>query len=228
MITLKQAVAAALATLSLAAGGPAWSNEPMPATSPAARHGELIRFMLEAPEDPGQFADRHIAIVAGDGASAFEVEAFRDFFIDRGAQVHLLAPRPSAVPSGLGVADAALSQQLIWMLDFLGERRPQLITRYLDEVRTRDYDAVFVANGLTAQYADVADAHVSRFLRDAVDARLKVVAIGAAERGLAASPQALPVNQLSTNDAKGWAFDLPQAARALATALAACPPTNAN
>jgi putative intracellular protease/amidase len=228
MSTVKQAVVAALAVLSLAASVPASSHESMPGASPTERHGELIRFMLEAPEDSGQFADRHIAVVAGDGASAFEVEAFRDFFMDRGAHVHLLAPRPAAAPSGAGVSQAALSQQLIWMLDFFGEPRPHLITHYVDEVRARDYDAVFVANGLTAQYALVSDAHIGRFLRDAGDAHLKVVAIGAAERRLAASPQVSPASQPSADDAKDWAFDLPEAARSLASALAACPSTHAN
>jgi putative intracellular protease/amidase len=227
MITFKQALAAALITFPLAASLPASSHGLAPAASPA-RHGELIQFMLEAPEDPGQFADRHIAIVAGDGASAFEVEAFRDFFMDRGAHVDLLAPRPSAMPSGLSVADTAPSQQLVWMLDFVGEPRPHLITRYVEEVSARNYDAVFVANGLTPQYDAVADVQVSRFLREARDARLKVVAIGAAERSLAASPRVLPTGQSSSSDAKDWAFDLPEAARALATALAACPPTHAN
>jgi putative intracellular protease/amidase len=212
------------------------------ASSGSAPHGELLSFLLESVADPAQFEGKRIAIVASDGASAFELETTRDYFMDRGARVHILAPRPADGAPMVGLAGFVPPRELITTLDYAGERRLASVTWYLDQVKPQDYDAIYVPNNLKDIERLAANAQTIRFLVAAQAARHPIFVTGNARAivpGLdipvaTQPPDGVPSATPAAQDRR-WqvyagrdAFDMPQLIAALAATLADMPSREIN
>jgi len=211
-------------------------------SSGAAAHGELVSFLMEPVVNPVQFEGKRIAIVASDGASAFELETTRDYFMDRGARVHILAPRPAEGAPMVGLAGFVPPRELLTTLDYAGERRLTAVTWYLDQVKPQDYDAIYVPNNLTDIERLAANAQTIRFLVAAQAARHPIFVTGNARAivpGLdipvaTQLPESVPYLTPATQSGR-WqiyaardAFDMPQLIGALAATLAAAPERKVN
>ena len=197
----------------------------------AVAHGDLMRFLLEPVADANAFEGKRVAIIASDGASAFELETTRDYFMDRGARVHILAPRPVDRAPMVGLAGFGTPRELLTMLDYAGERRLVAVTWYLDQVDPRDYDAIYVPNNLGDIQRLASNSQAMRFVITAQIERLPIFVSGNARAivpGLEVSG-ALdaavdnPATRASQSQvyASEDAFDMPQLIGALAATLAA-------
>jgi len=209
--------------------------------SRSASHGELLSFLLEPVADAAQFQGKRIAIVASDGASAFELETTRDYFMNRGARVHVLAPRPIQGAPMVGLAGFVPPRELLATLDYTGEQRLIAVTWYLDQVKAQDYDAVYVPNSLTDIERLGTNGQTMRFLIAAQAARLPVFVTGNG-RDIVPGFEIPGVAQLDSaasaspvTPARHWqvyagqgAFDMPQLIGALAATLAATPDREIN
>jgi putative intracellular protease/amidase len=204
--------------------------------SSSVAHAELLRFLLEPVVDPAQFEGRRIAIVASDGASHFELEITRDYFMDRGARVHVLAPRPIERAPMVGLAGSVPPRELLTTLDYAGERRLVAVTWYLDQAKPQDYDAIFVPNNLQDIERLRTNGQTIRFLVAAQAAHRPIFVTGngraivpgleiAGATQLDSVAFASPVTQTGQPRvyAAQDAFDMPQLVAALAATLAATP-----
>lgn len=207
----------------------------------AAAHGDLLRFLLEPVADTDEFEGRRVAIIASDGASAFELETTRDYFMDRGARVHILTPRPIDGAPMVGLAGFATPRQLLATLDYAGERRLVAVTWYLDQVDPQDYDAIYVPNNLSDIGGLASNGQTMRFLITAQGAHLPIFVSGNASAilpGFEISGTPQPDSAPSAPPAarsRQWqvysgqdAFDMPQLIGALAARLAAAPEREIN
>lgn len=203
------------------------------AHSGGAAHTELMYFLLQPVDDPAQFEGKRVAIVAGDGASAFELETTRDYFTSRGALVDVLAPRPAGSATIVGLAGFVPPHESLAALDYAGPRRAIAVTWYLDQVRPRDYDAVYVPNHLEGIEQLGANAQAIRFLIVARAAQRPIFVTGNANTIV---PEWIAATSRSTSIAstkpvaltQQWqvyagqgAFDMPQLIGALAAVLTA-------
>lgn len=212
-----------------------------PTRSASAGHADLLSFLLEPVADTAQFEGRRIAIVASDGASAFELETTRDYFMDRGARVHILAPRPVERAPMVGLAGFVPPSELLTTLDYAGGRRLVAVTWYLDQVSVQDYEAVYVPNNLVDIERLGTNAQTMRFLVTAQSARLPVFVTGNAGDivpgfgipgatqldSVASASPVMPTHRWQVYAGKG-AFDMPQLIGALAATLAATPERETN
>jgi hypothetical protein len=206
-----------------------------------AAHGDLLHFLLEPVGDSNEFEGKRIAIVASDGASAFELETTRDYFMDRGARVHVLAPRPIDTAPMVGLAAFVTPRELLTTLDYAGERRLVAVTWYLDQVDAQDYDAIYVPNNLQDIGRLASNGQTIRFLIIAQGTHRPIFVTGNA-RAIVPGFEIAGTTQLerlaSANPAtqtRQWqvytgqdAFDMPQLIGALAAALAATPDREIN
>lgn len=237
---LVPAFAAALAIGLIPASGSASGWGPHSANQTAARshsasHAQLLEFLLEPVVDSARFAGKRIAILASDGASAFELEITRDYFIDRGARVHILAPRPVQRAPMVGLAAFVAPTDLLTTFDYAGGRRLIAVTWYLDQVSARDYDAVYVPNNLEDIGPVRTNGQFMRFLLAARSAHRPVFVTGnagAAIPGLETEPAADAVPVVPTQHwqlyAGQGAFDMPQLIGALAATLGGMPSQRIN
>jgi protease I len=129
-------------------------------------HGDLLRFLLEAVDDPTALQGARVAIVATDGADGFELEVPRRYLAERGALVHVVAPRRplGAVPDALHIVNPS------------GEEGATTIDRFLDEVAVLDYDAVYLPGHRLATPALESEESLA-FLQQSVHAGRPVFAI---------------------------------------------------
>jgi hypothetical protein len=194
----------------------------------SSAHAELLGFLLAPVADPAQFEGKRIAIVASDGASAFELETTRDYFMDRGARVHILAPRPVEGAPMVGLAGFVPPSDLLTTVDYAGTRRLVATTWYLDQVNPQDYDAIYVPNNLEDIERLGANGQTMRFLIAAQAARCPMFVTGNARAIV--SGLAIPSAAQTRQSVYGGqdAFDMPQLIGALAATLAAAPKREIN
>jgi putative intracellular protease/amidase len=232
-LALAATVAVSLAPASGSASGWAPSSAVQTATrASGARHAELLSFLMEQVADPAQFEGKRIAILASDGASAFELETARDYFMDRGARVHILAPRPVERAPMVGLAGFVPPGELLTTLDYAGGRRLVAVTWYLDQVAVQDYDAVYVPNNLEDIGRLGANGQTIRFLVAAQGSRRPIFVTGNATAVIPGLeiPRATRMEGVPAMQARQWrvyagegAFDMPQLIGAIADTLAATP-----
>ncbi len=209
--------------------------------TPSAAHGDLLRFLMQPVGDSTEFESKRIAIVASDGASAFELELTRDYFMNRGARVHILAPRPVEGAPMVGLAGFVPPRELLTTLDYAGERRLATVTWYLDQVKPQDYDAIYVPNNLTDIERLASNSQTIRFLITAQGTQRPIFVTG---NGRASVPDfeisglTRPASVASANppaQIRQWrvyagedAFDMPELIGALAATLTATPAREIN
>lgn len=213
--------------------------EPAAHTGSAA-HADLLQFLLAPIADPNEFDGKRVAIVASDGASAFELETTRDYFMDRGARVDVLTPRPAESTSLVGLAGFVPPWQLLQAPDYAGERRLVAVTWYLDQVKPQDYDAIYVPNNLEDIERLRTNGQTIRFLVLARAAGQSIFVTGNAKTivpGFAVTdaPQLRGAVSVQSMRADGWqiyagqdAFDMPELIGALGAALTAAPDRQIN
>ena len=98
--------------------------------------------------------------------------------MDRGARVHILAPRPVDRAPMVGLAGFGTPRELLTMLDYAGERRLVAVTWYLDQVDPRDYDAIYVPNNLGDIQRLASNSQAMRFVITAQVERLPIFVSG--------------------------------------------------
>jgi protease I len=132
-------------------------------------HGELLRFLLEAPEDAAALRGSRVAILAADGVDGFDLEVPRRYLMDRGAAVEVVVPRR--------VRAAEAVERTLNTLNPSGEEDSATFDRYLDEVNARAYTAIYLP-GHRAPAAALEGTEVLSFIQQAVTAGRPVFAIG--------------------------------------------------
>ena len=239
----RNSVIAALAVLFAIAftPAPASSSDTAPrrvddsaARAAHASHAELMEFLMQPVADSAEFEGKRVAIVLNDGASAFEVETTRDYFMDRGARVHILTPRPAERDYPAGLASFVPPTELLSTVDYAGNERGVAVTWYLDQVKPSGYDAVYVPNNLRDMQRLRTNSQAIRFLLSAnaaarpifVSGNGKTVVPGLAfavdmqSEGGVLQPGKVYVGQ--------GAYDMPKLIEVLAVALTNKAPASAN
>lgn len=107
-------------------------------------HVLLTQFLLQDVERPEQLAGYRIAILATDGVDGFDLEVPRRFLTERGATVHVIAPRPPSVVRATGSGAVIRQRTHLTVLDPSGEREQAPIDRFLDQVAAQGYDLIYV------------------------------------------------------------------------------------
>jgi hypothetical protein len=154
--------------------------------------------------------------------------------MDRGARVHILAPRPAEGAPMVGLAGFVPPRELLTTLDYAGERRLTAVTSYLDQVKPQDYDAIYVPNNLKDIERLATNSQTILFLVAAQAARHPIFVTGNARAivpGLDIAGAAQPLDSITPASPamqdRRWqiyagqdAFDMPQLIGALAATLA--------
>jgi protease I len=169
-----RSIVAALLSLCAGAAYALPVDRPVGSTQEEARvehadpaHMELMRFLLEAVEDPEALRGARVAIVATDGADGFDLEVPRQYLTERGATVHVIAARTVGAGSGA-----------LRVINPSGEEDMADVDRVLDEVDPLDYHAVYLPGYRVAAPAAMTGAVPRAFLQRAVHAGRPVFAIG--------------------------------------------------
>ena len=173
MILIRLMLAALLA-------GSAFSAAAIPGSQPigsATEHGEtqapdpvhaqLMRFLLESADDPQELRGVRVAILASDGVDGFDLEVPRRHLVERGALVHVIAPRPVA----------AGSDRALHAINPSGEETQAAFDQFVDEADPRSYHAVYLPGHRIAAPALTSAASLA-FLQQAVRSGRPVFAIG--------------------------------------------------
>ena len=169
----------------------------------ASAHSDLLRFLFLSVEDPNLLRGYRVAILATDGVDGFDLAIPRRFLTERGALVHVIVPRAKAAGAAgaLGAAGSGLAVKpgaQISVLNPSGEQDVADVDRYLDQVRARDYDAVYLPGNLALSRELEAPASAT-FLQQAMHAGTPTFATGNAALVLLAA--GLLDNRRATGDA---------------------------
>jgi putative intracellular protease/amidase len=190
------------------------------APAQASTHDALLRFIKKPVADTQEFAGRRVAIVATDGVSTFELESIRDYLLARGANVDIVTPRPVTVAHLIGMAAQARPQASVATVDYAGEKTLVAVSRYVDQVRPQDYDAVYLPDNRDDMQRLHTNSDTIALLLAAQRIALPTFVIGNAATVMPASAQPVAGNVYA---AKG-ALDMPQMIDAMAATFQS--PTN--
>ena len=226
MIANRQAfLATALAATGLfaAVALPAVASEVQPGglearTAPAndRTRTDLTRFLLQPASDPQQFAGHRIAVLAISGASAFELETMHAYFVERGASVDVLTPRPMGTGDLVGLAGQVRPTRTISAIGNDGRTHAVAVTWYVDQANAADYGAVYLPNNLEDNQRLRVDGSTIRFLVGAEAASRPIFAAGDAQR-LVPAQSAREIAKIAATDE---AFGLPTIIGAISSTLA--------
>jgi protease I len=146
------------------------------ASHPIPAHVELTRFLLQGVDDPEQLRGYQVAILAADGVDGFELEIPWRFLVERGATVHVIIPRPAGTLQAAGSGAVVGPKTQVAVINPSGEEDDSSFDRFLDQVRARDYDAIYLP-GNRASGRELADPSSLAFLREAARAGKPIFAI---------------------------------------------------
>jgi protease I len=130
-------------------------------------HVELMRFLLEAPEDAQVLRGARIAVLAADGVDGFDLEIPRRYLTDRGAKVDVIVPAR---------AGEMRCERVLRSVNPSGEEDSASFELFIDEVDVRDYDALYLPGHRIATPA-MTDAATLAFIQNAVHSGRPVFAI---------------------------------------------------
>ncbi|HZR01973.1 MAG TPA: hypothetical protein VFA81_02220 [Burkholderiales bacterium] len=119
---------------------------------------------------------QRVAIVVGAGDKVETVEAVRDYFMDRGASVHVLTSR-SAASFRLPVCRNEID--IVPLIDSDGRQRPIAIYHWTEEASVQAYDLVYATH--------LGEAQAAAFLQQVREARRPVLAVDGASSWTAPS-----------------------------------------
>jgi len=126
------------------------SSSPVPSLSTAQLMSEnegLRKLFTEPPSDSRQFQGKRIAILTTDGVEAIELQANRDYFKNRGAEVEIVAPHMPEYPAKFGVQYPLQRQTQILTVRFMENADWVKIDRFVEDAEKQDYDAIIIAGG---------------------------------------------------------------------------------
>ena len=150
---------------------------PLMATAEGELNGELLRLLTEPPPDPGLLAGKRVAILATNGVEEAELTVPRRWAEERGATVHLVAPKVEPAPNAYGVQMPEAARTHVLTVKFMENAGWAAIDRHLGEVGTDDYDAVVLPGGAWNPDTLRADPLAQAFVRATMEAGKPVLAI---------------------------------------------------
>ncbi|WP_082116226.1 type 1 glutamine amidotransferase domain-containing protein [Hymenobacter terrenus] len=134
-------------------------------TSAGADENEALRALLLETPNPTQLRGQRFAILSTDGVEELELTVPYQYLGERGATVHLIAPRKPAFPAKFGLAFPTIRATHILTVHYMENAGWARIDRFMDEVSAADYDAVIVPGGAWNPDALRVDADALAFLR---------------------------------------------------------------
>jgi protease I len=140
-------------------------------------HMDLMSFLLQRVDDATLLRGYRIAILATDGVDGFDLEVPRNFLIERGASVQVLAPRAPLVLQATGSGARIQPKTTLSVLDPSGEERVAGFDGFVEHARAVEYDAAYLP-GNRAGSTGSASPQTIAFLREAVRAGKPVFATG--------------------------------------------------
>jgi len=145
--------------------------------STSASHADLMSFLLQKVGDASLLRGYRVAILAADGVDGFDLEIPRTFLLERGAMVHVIAPRPPLVLQATGSGAVVQPKTTLSVVDPSGDQTVAGFDRFVDQVRAEDYDAIYVPGNRTAS-TELAGPRGIVFLQDAARAGKPIFATG--------------------------------------------------
>ncbi len=136
------------------------------ATADGDLNRELGRFLFEPAADARQLAGRRVAICCTNGVEEVEILGAMRWLRERGATVHIVAPRLEDFPPTLGLRFPTAAQTHVLAVRLMENAGWLPIDTYLDEARVADYDAVILPGGCWNPDFLRADKHAQAFTRD--------------------------------------------------------------
>jgi len=117
------------------------------ATADGPLNRELGKFLFDAPSDPNQLAGKRVAICCTNGVEEVEILGAMRWLRERGATVHIVAPRIGPFPASMGLRFPEQAQTHVLAVRLMENAGWLPIDRYVDQVGAGDYDAVIVPGG---------------------------------------------------------------------------------
>ena len=137
----------------------------------------LRKMMTEKPSDPNELKGLRYALLSTDGVEEIEVTAPYKYLQERGATVHLVAPRYQELPAKFGVQFPEMRKTHILTVYFMETAGWFKIDKFLDEVFIEDYDAIIISGGAWNPDTLRHDENVVKFIQDFHKAGRTIAAI---------------------------------------------------
>lgn len=136
------------------------------ATADGELNRELGRFLFDAADDPKQLAGKRVAICCTNGVEEVEILGASRWLRERGATVHIVAPRIGPFPQTLGLRFPAQAQTHVLAVRLMENAGWLPIDTYMHEAKVADYDAMILPGGCWNPDALRADKDAQAFTRD--------------------------------------------------------------
>ena len=136
------------------------------ATAEGELNRELRRFLLEPPSDTTLLQGKRIAVCCTNGVEEVEIVGSMRWLRERGATVHIVAPRVGPYPESFGLRFPPIAQTHVMTVRLMENAGWVPIDAYLDEAQVSDYDAVILPGGCWNPDFLRADARAQAFVRE--------------------------------------------------------------
>jgi protease I len=113
--------------------------------SPTAQ--KMRDLLLNKPENPSLLKGKKIAIMTTDGVGEVELTIPLNHLKERGATVHIIAPKKPVYPEGIPVQVPDIRETHILTVRYMENGGWVKFDRMIDKVKSTDYDAVIVPGG---------------------------------------------------------------------------------
>lgn len=127
---------------------------------------ELSDFLFTPPADPRLLEGKRVAICCTNGVEEVEIMGSMRWLRERGATVHVVAPRVGPFPDSLGLRFPPLAETHVLTVRLMENAGWLPIDTYLDQARVADYDAMILPGGCWNPDFLRADRHAQDFTRD--------------------------------------------------------------
>jgi protease I len=135
------------------------------ATADGDLNRELNRFLFDPPADPHLLKGKRIAICCTNGVEEVEIIGSMRWLEERGATVHIVAPRIGGFPPSLGLRFPPIAETHVLAIRLMENAGWLKIDAYLGDAKPGDYDAVIVPGGCWNPDFLRADKDAHAFLR---------------------------------------------------------------
>jgi protease I len=140
-------------------------------------NAELRELLTRTPGERRLYAGKRVAVVSTDGVEEIELTATLQYFRDRGAIVHLLAPGRPEYPARFGVQIPAIRDTHILTIRYMDFGGWIAFDRKVEEATAADYDAAIVPGGVWNPDTLRANPHALAFLKAMAQAGKPTAAI---------------------------------------------------
>jgi protease I len=128
-------------------------------------NAELHELLTQAPREPRLYAGKRVAVVSTDGVEEIELTATLQYFRDRGATVHLLAPGRPEYPAKFGVQIPAIRDTHILTIRYMDFGGWVAFDRQIEDATAAEYDAAIIPGGAWNPDTLRANPHALAFLK---------------------------------------------------------------